>query len=211
MGPVVGAVDGRLVAFVDVLRVVGQAVDHVQAELSVVAVVGDRLVAVGHGVDGAGHVLAAGMQDHRVGIPGEGAAGDLLQLRRVRRGGRLHIGVVVAAHALDAQRDTRIDVVDVAVAARLEHATATVEPIQLHHLGLPGSAGGGLFAFGQAGVRHIARQRAAGILYAIVIAALADHVDLRVDGNRLLIGRRGRALVNVGILADIGRVPALHI
>ena len=77
MCPVVGCVDDFLMGIVDAAAAVGFAAHHVQAELAVIAVAGDRLVAVGLGVDGAGDELAVGVEDHGVGVPIEAAAGDL--------------------------------------------------------------------------------------------------------------------------------------
>ena len=140
MRPPVRPVDGALVVAVFLAGAVGLAAAHVQAELAVVVVVADGLVAVGLGVDAAGHVLAAGLQDHGVALPGEVAARHAQQLGGIGGGGGLHVGVVVAAHALDAQADAGVDVVDGAVVALAQHIAAALEPVHLDHLGLPGLA-----------------------------------------------------------------------
>ena len=187
----------------------GGAARHVQAELAGVVVVGDGLVAVGHGVDGAGHVFAAGPQDHRVGIPGEAPPGDLQQLGGVRGGGGLHVGVVVAAHALDLHGDAGVDVVDVAVAAGGQHAAAAVEPVHLDHLGLPGDGralGRDHLVPGHAGGQHIAGHGAAAVLHLQELAALAGDVQLGVHLHGLLGGGLGGLFVDVGLLVGVGGV-----
>ncbi len=138
--PPVSPVDGALVVAVLLAGSVGLASGHVQAELTVIVVVVDGLVAMGLGVDAAGHVLATGLQYDRLGAPGEVAARHPLQLGGVGGSGRFHIGVVVAAHALDAQADAGIDVVNGAVVALLQHIAAALEPVHLDHLGFPGGA-----------------------------------------------------------------------
>ncbi|MBR0366786.1 MAG: hypothetical protein IJH86_00140 [Clostridia bacterium] len=149
--PGVGPGDGLLVVLVHAVGAVGPAAQHVQAELAVVAVVVEGLVAVGFGVEGAGDVLAVHLQYARPGVPG---IAQLVQLGGILLGGGLHVRMVVTAHALDADAGAGADVVQRGVFALAEGAVAAVKPLSRRHTGLPGLF---LRAAGQHGGLHVPR------------------------------------------------------
>lgn len=211
--PVVSVIDGVLMNFVDTIGAVGFAADHVQTELSIVVVGGNGLITMGHGVNGTGHILAAGDQNNRSGIPGEGTAAGGLQLGGIAGGGGFNIGVIAAAHALDFDGLAGTDIVNVSVVALFEHILSTAEPVHLDDLGFVVGNGFGAgcrvrgdFAFGYAAGLHIAGNAGAGILHPVEITAFSNDIHFGVYIQRFLRGSGGCALIDVGLLGNIAGI-----
>lgn len=93
------AVDGVLMIRIHAVRAMRSGIDKMQAELTVVAVIGDILRAVGLTVDRAEELTRARRNHHRAALVADGVRRghtvDFAQRRRIRRSQRL--GVVVVA------------------------------------------------------------------------------------------------------------------
>ena len=90
------------------VRAVRSGIDKMQAELTVVAVIGDILCAVGLTVDRAEELTRARRNHHRAALVADGARRgytvDFAQRRRIRRGQRLGVDVVAGGLNVDVQR-----------------------------------------------------------------------------------------------------------
>ena len=171
---------------IHLVAAVGFAVDQVQADLLIVeAVGGAQALAVGHAVDGGGHPLSAGFQDHRAPVPGPGTAVDFLELGGVRLGGGFDIRVFGAAGAANLNLGAGLYVHDVGIipaAKDLVDGALIFIPVQLDDLGLLG-----LGLLGRAGGIELFLSGAVGHPGLLEAGLLLERLDRRHSG--IAVGR----------------------
>ena len=105
---------------VDPVGFVRPASNHVQTKLAWEVVILDGVFSVRHRIDGRCNIPATLDQYHGMAFPGEGASGDLFQGRGVCFACRLHIHMVGTALALDAEGESRVDVIYRSISAALD-------------------------------------------------------------------------------------------